>query len=598
MTEIRYYRSGSDEPVRVAQRKAAPAHAVRYRGRRVLVLVAVLLVITAAALAALIGRQAFADAFASLAVLDHVRRLPHWSGDAALALAAGVAVLGTCALAFGRRRIVVIACVALLVGLFAAPGVALGWASAFVGQMGRAGTAEQRSTVAGARSVLQRPLPDRPVNILLLGIDHAGPGDPGRSDSQILVRLDPQSRTISMLSLPRDLRWDVPGLGYTKMNAAYTYGGVKLAVKTFSDITGLPINHFVRVDFSGFWRIVDILHGVYLPVDHFYYNTEGNGFQPIDIQPGYQLLKAKDALRFVRYRHDQQGDFTRIVRQQLFLREVQRQATRWSGSWTTVIKMVRTISGLTTTDMDSLNTLLPIVNLAMSLNTSHIYQVHVQGSTPTIAGVSYVVATSGQIAQAVQQFEHPPQPHRASVAAASPQASPAASGSASSAGPGGSGAAASSGGSTTARATAANVYDFSGWQALAGRTSLTLEAPTAWAPGLGWDTGGVPFRAYNIKTPSGNRAAAIAVGTVGGPMGTEYWGIQALHWNDPPAIADPSSTRTVAGRTYKLYYQDAALHMVAWRQNGDTYWVINTLDNLLSDKLMMTLATSCAPLRP
>ena len=360
------------------------------------------------------------------------------------------------------------------------------------------------------------------------------------------------------------------------------------------------------MDFSGFWRIVDLLHGVYLPVDHSYYNTEGNGYQPIDIQPGYQLLKAKDALSFVRYRHDQQGDFTRIVRQQMFLREVQRQATRWSGSWTTVVKMVRTITSLTTTDMDSLSRLLPIVNMALTLNTSHIYQVHVQGSTPTIGGVDYVVATPGQIAQAVQQFEHPPQPHSATASAsASASASPAASGSASpaasgsaspAAGPGGSGSA--SGGSTTAHATAANVYDFSGWQALARRTSLTLEAPTAWPSGLGLDTAGVPFRAYAIKTPSGNRAAAIAVGTVGGPISTEYWGVQAMHWSDPPAIADPSSTHTIAGRTYKLYYQDAALHMVAWQENGDTYWVINTLDNLLSNKLMLTLAKSCAPVRP
>ena len=173
----------------------------------------VLVVVTAAVLAALMGRRVFADTFAALAVLDNVRRLPHWSKDAAVASAAAAAVLGTYALAFGRRRIVVIACVALLVGLFAAPGVALGWASAYVGQMGSAGTAEQRSTVAGAQSVLQHPLPYKPVNILLLGIDHAGPGDPGRSDSQILVRLDPQSHTISMLSLPRDLRWRCAGPG-------------------------------------------------------------------------------------------------------------------------------------------------------------------------------------------------------------------------------------------------------------------------------------------------------------------------------------------------------------------------------------------------
>jgi hypothetical protein len=128
-----------------------------------------------------------------------------------------------------------------------------------------------------------------------------------------------------------------------------------------------------------------------------------------------------------------------------------------------------------------------------------------------------------------------------------------------------------------------------------------LEAPTAWAPGLAYDTAGVPFRAYAVRTPDGRHVkAAIAVGTaVGGSWNaTEYWGVQAIAWKDPPAIAHPSATRIVAGRTYLLFYQESSLHMVAWRENGNTYWVVNTLGNALSDHLMMKLAKSCAPVRP
>ena len=466
--------------------------------------------------------------------------------------------------------------------VFAGPGIALGWASALVGHMGWGGTAEQKKTVAQARAVLQHPLPNKPVNILLLGVD-----ENQNSDSQILVRLDPQAKTISMLSLPRDLRTDIPGLGYAKMNAAYHFGGVKLAVQTFSKITGLPINHFIRVDFGGFWHIIDLLGGVYLPIDHRYYNPEGTGYQPIHLQPGYQLIHAKGALAFVRFRHDQQGDFTRMVRQQMFLREVQRQTERWSTSWTHVLSMVHAITMLTTTDLDSLHALLPIVDMAMSLNTAHIYQVHVEGSTPTIGGIDYVVPSPSQIATAVQEFEHPPTrqvQHGAAATTARPtasaSASPAATAPASSA------------------ATPQTVYEWSAWRALARQTSLPLEAPTIWPAGLGYDTAGVPFRAYSVETPEKHQVrAAIAVGTVvGGSWGvTEYWGVQALAWKDPPAIADPSATRTIAGRTYLLFYQDTNLHMVAWHENGDTYWVINTLDNLLTNHLMMALAESCQP---
>ena len=76
-----------------------------------------------------------------------------------------------------------------------------------------------------------------PMTILLLGTDASH-----NSDSQILVRLDPQAKTISMLSLPRDLMVDIPGVGTNKLNAAYTYGGVKLAAQTFHQITGVPIH--------------------------------------------------------------------------------------------------------------------------------------------------------------------------------------------------------------------------------------------------------------------------------------------------------------------------------------------------------------------
>ncbi len=493
--------------------------------------------------------------------------------------------------AFGRRIVVKAIVLGLVVVTLATPGFALGYVNRDVSSMGSGGSAAQKATVAKARTVLARPLPGGPMNILLLGADASH-----NSDSQILVRLDPQAGTISMLSLPRDLYTDIPGVGYAKMNAAYADGGVKLAVQTFSAIVGLPINHFICLDFNGFWKIIDLLHGVYLPVDHRYYNPEGTGFQPISVQPGYQLLKAKQALAFVRFRHDQNGDFTRMVRQQMFLRAVQQQAMRWSGSWTRVVSMVRAITGLTTTDLDSLSQLLPVVDMALSLNTSHIYQVHVEGSTPTIGGVDYVVASPAEIAAAVHEFENPVTRH------AHPAASPVAQTSAS---PSTSPSAHAS--STTATSSAAGAagarqqrYDWSAWRTLARHTSLTLEAPTIWPSGLGYDTAGVPFRAYSVQTPDGHRAkAAIAVGTVtGGTWGaTEYWGVQALAWANPPAIANPNATRTIGGRTYLLFNQDKSLHMVAWHENGDTYWVINTLDNVLSNQLMMALAESCQPVR-
>ena len=135
------------------------------------------------------------------------------------------------------------------------------------------------------------------MNILLIGSDKSTiPGDPGRSDTQMLVRLDPETKSISMLSLPRDLQVDIPGVGLDKMNAAYSYGGPALVIKTFKQLTGLPINGWIEVNFSGFWHVVNILGGVYLPIDHKYFVPASADYKSINLEPGYQLVRGKQAL--------------------------------------------------------------------------------------------------------------------------------------------------------------------------------------------------------------------------------------------------------------------------------------------------------------
>ena len=273
--------------------------------------------------------------------------------------------------------------------------------------------------VKEVRKVLDVSPPKQPVNILLIGSD-SPPGQVGRSDTLLLVRLDPGTKRISMLSVPRDLRVEIPGYGLNKINAAYSYGGAALAVKTVKEVTGLPINHYMQTYFGGFWHIVNDLGGVYMMIDHFYYNPVGSGYKSIDIQPGYQLLDGKYALNFVRYRHDIYADFGRMVRQQMFLKELQRQSMRWHN----VLKLPRLIKAivdLTSSDISDMKQFLSMVSLVLELNTAHIYNTHITGSTPTIGGVSYVVATPEEIQQAVQEFENPVQPPAAARSAKLPR---------------------------------------------------------------------------------------------------------------------------------------------------------------------------------
>lgn len=104
-----------------------------------------------------------------------------------------------------------------------------------------------------------------PSDILLLGTDHAditGRQSDQHSDSIMLLRTDPSRHQLSYLSIPRDLRVPIAGLGDSKVNAAMQFGGPALAIKTIQDYTGLPINHVIVVDFARFKDVIDALGGI------------------------------------------------------------------------------------------------------------------------------------------------------------------------------------------------------------------------------------------------------------------------------------------------------------------------------------------------
>ncbi len=82
------------------------------------------------------------------------------------------------------------------------------------------------------------------------------------------------------------------------MNAAYSYGGPALVIKTFKQVTGLPINGWIEINFSGFWHVVNILGGVYLPIDHKYFVPASADYKSINLEPGYQLVRGKQALNY------------------------------------------------------------------------------------------------------------------------------------------------------------------------------------------------------------------------------------------------------------------------------------------------------------
>jgi LCP family protein required for cell wall assembly len=299
----------------------------------------------------------------------------------------------------------VLALVVLAV-LSGSAGVALGWFQKTAAIM----RSNDEVTVRDVEADLSRSTSGKPVNILLIGSDRrkGAEADKGRSDTMILVRLDPGTGCMSMLSVPRDLYVTIPGYGQDRVNVAYTVGGPKLTVQMFKELTGLPIHHFMDVNFIGFANIVDYLGGVYIDVDRRYYNPPGTGWAAIDLQPGYQKLTGRQALSFVRFRHDERGDFNRMIRQQVFLHEVERQIKRWQNI-TKMPAVFKAIARNTISDMSSVGTLLDLANTLLDLNTSRVYQAHLEASTGMVNGMSVIQASPEEIKRAVDDFLDPRQ---------------------------------------------------------------------------------------------------------------------------------------------------------------------------------------------
>jgi LCP family protein required for cell wall assembly len=133
----------------------------------------------------------------------------------------------------------------------------------------RSGVGEANERIPGsAAGVLAKQdglLTSTPTTILVLGTDGAASGgreDANRTDSIILLRTDPRRHRLAFLSIPRDLRVEIPDVGTAKVNAAFQYGGVTLALRTIHELTALPINHVAVVDFDRFRELIDAVGGI------------------------------------------------------------------------------------------------------------------------------------------------------------------------------------------------------------------------------------------------------------------------------------------------------------------------------------------------
>lgn len=191
----------------------------------------------------------------------------------------------------------------------------------------------------GADSGLTLTLPDgiRPENrvtVLVLGIDQpcVHIEEPNRSDTMILLTVDPLSKTAGMLSVPRDLWVPIPGFGSNRINTAYRMGevseypgggGPALAVETVEYNLGIPIDYYLTVNYDAFIQVIDVIGGIELEVpetiNHPEYPDRCYGYDPFYLSAGHHLMDGETALKYARTRATKGADFDRAMRQQTVL---------------------------------------------------------------------------------------------------------------------------------------------------------------------------------------------------------------------------------------------------------------------------------------
>ena len=441
-----------------------------------------------------------------------------------------------------------------------------------------------------------------PRTIMLLGSDERygdkRRGNPVRSDTIILMRIDPDADAISVMSIPRDLKVRIKtrkyGVVTDRINRAFSEGGPRATLRAVTKELSRPgerfeINNVMVVDFSAFQRAVSYIGGVYVDVDRRYYNDNAppvdseTPYATIDLDPGYQKLKGQDALDYVRYRH-LDNDFVLAARQQDFLRQLKstvgvarlfnvsdrRELARIFGRYVQVDRSLR-----------STQQIFSLLQLAIFSRGKKVNEVQFR-----ISGEdeSYVKASSSTLRKSVDEF-------LSGEASATPRRQTSQP---------------SRGSSARERARRRRSRRSNKPAAVKGLevaktegknqaivTTKKLDFPF-YFPRLrvaGSSYVGDAPRSYTIRDETGSKHRAYRMVLSTGRLG-EYYGVQGMSWRDPPIFDSPDRIRTIAGRRLQLYYDGRRLRMVAWKTSKGVYWISNTLSQAIGSSQMIGIASS------
>ena len=243
--------------------------------------------------------------------------------------------------------------------------------------------------------------------LLFLGVDTGGARDgSGRADSIVLMRTDPDEHTISLLSIPRDLRVEIPGRGLDKINAAYAQGGASLMIEVVEELTRIPIHHAALIDFDSFPEVIDAVGGVTIDVPARIVSNRFDCPYPSQVacdqwdgwrfSKGEQTMSGDRALVYSRIRENKldesETDITRGSRQQSVIRATADQLVSLR-TFTRLPFVGRDVTSPLTTDLTT-SELFELAWVKFRTPDQGVIQCRLGGSPTRIDGISYLIGTS------------------------------------------------------------------------------------------------------------------------------------------------------------------------------------------------------------
>jgi LCP family protein required for cell wall assembly len=263
------------------------------------------------------------------------------------------------------------------------------------------------------------------VNVLVLGTDkRVHEEGPSRTDTMIVLTVDPRSKSAGMLSIPRDLWVSIPGYSENRVNTAhflgelddYPGGGPGLAKKTVQYALGVPIHYYVRVNFEGFERLVDAIEGITVDVKEAIHDErypDGNyGYMTVEIPVGVQHMDGTTALQYARARHGG-SDFARARRQQDVIRAVRDKVLSLDIPLTRIPEMLRIVGDSVQTDLN-LNEMYALAKLGREVPAENITSIVIDESmtTPQLTpdGADVLIPNHARIREMVDELFADPAP--------------------------------------------------------------------------------------------------------------------------------------------------------------------------------------------